>query len=81
MINIEVEKGGTENTQSLMRRFSKRMQGSRIMPRMRKIRFYSRPASPALKKRQALRKLERRAEYEKQVKLGKVVEQRRGSRR
>ncbi|MAF59321.1 MAG: 30S ribosomal protein S21 [Candidatus Pacebacteria bacterium] len=74
MINVEVVKNGTENSTSLIRRFTKRMQGSGILPRMRKNRFYTRPASQFLKQKRAVRKIERREKYEEMVKQGKVVE-------
>lgn len=74
MINVEVEKTATENTASLVRRFTKRMQRSGVLQRMRKNRFYNRAPSQFLKHKNALRKIERREKYEEQVKLGKVQE-------
>lgn len=74
MINVEVAKGANENTASLIRRFTKRVQGSGILPRVRSIRYWSRTKSEYAKKRRALRKLERRATFEELFKLGKIEE-------
>jgi len=72
MINVEVTKSNTENTTSLLRRFTKRVQGSGILPRVRSIRYWSRPESDFKKKKQTIRKIERREEFEKLYKQGKV---------
>ncbi|OGG54694.1 hypothetical protein A3D62_03345 [Candidatus Kaiserbacteria bacterium RIFCSPHIGHO2_02_FULL_49_11] len=83
MINIEVSKGPNENSASLIRRFTKRVQGAGILPRVRSIRYRARKASEYAKKKRALRKLTRRATYEELYKLGKISEQpvRRGRRK
>ncbi|NQV93215.1 30S ribosomal protein S21 [Candidatus Kaiserbacteria bacterium] len=82
MINVEVIKNTTENTTSLIRRFTKRVQGSGILPRVRSLRYFERPASEFKKKKQILRKIERREEFETLYKQGKVEERKgRGRRR
>jgi len=75
---LEIKRQGRETSQSLVRRFSKRMKQSGILLRARKERFYDRDKSHATKKKSALRREELRKEYEKQVKLGKVVERKQG---
>lgn len=70
---LEVKKQNRETTQSLVRRFTKAVQGSGILLRARKIRFKSREKSEGMKKRTALRRLTKKGEYEKLKKLGKVV--------
>lgn len=72
MINAEVSKKNNENTMSLVRRFTKRMQGSGALRRVRKIRYWDRPDSDFKKKQNALRKISRRAEFEKLYKQGKI---------
>ena len=72
MINVEVTKSNTENTTNLLRRFTKRVQGSGILPRVRNIRYWTRPESDFKKKKQTLRKIKRREEFEKLYKQGKV---------
>ena len=73
-VNVEVTKGGSENTASLMRRFTKRMQGSGVLPRVRSLRFYARPQSKFISKKKRLKKIARKATYEELIKLGKMQE-------
>jgi ribosomal protein S21 len=51
MINIEVERGANENSVSLLRRFTKRVQGAGVLPRVRSIRYASRNISEAVKRK------------------------------
>lgn len=73
-INVEVEKNNQESTANLMRRFTKRVQGSGIVPRMRKNRYYSRTKSPAVTRMAKLKKLAGKEKYETLLKLGKIQE-------
>jgi ribosomal protein S21 len=75
MINVQVEKQGTENSISVIRRFTKRVQGSGILRRARANRFYGRSASQLTKKKKALNGLNRRAKREELIKLGKISDQ------
>lgn len=68
---LEVKKQSRETSQSLVRRFGKRLQQSGILLRVRRSRFHKRAKSHQTKKRIALRKEELRKEYEKLKKLGK----------
>ncbi len=83
MINVEVVKNNNETSVSLIRRFTKRVQGAGIIPRVRGIRYSSRPVSKFSRKKRALKLLTRKATYERLSKLGKVVpnKRRRGGRR
>lgn len=69
---LEVKKQERETAQSLVRRFSRRIQQSGILLRARKTRFKARPKSRQAKKRAALRREELRKEYKKLKKLGKI---------
>lgn len=71
MINIEVEKNNNENNLSLLRRFTKRVQGSGILPRVRSIRYKSRKLSAYKTKMKTLKSIKRRKEIEELIKLGK----------
>ena len=71
---LEIKKQERETSQSLARRFGRRMQQSGILLRARKTRFRSRPKSRQAKKRAALRREELRKEYAKLKKLGKFHE-------
>ena len=70
--NVSVAKQSSESTTSLIRRFTKRVQGAGILRRSRKIRYHARAASKAVRKKQALKLLEKRAAYEELAKLGKL---------
>ncbi|MEK7088074.1 MAG: hypothetical protein AAB891_02220 [Patescibacteria group bacterium] len=81
-INVEVHKTGNESSLSLLRRFSKRVQGSGVLNRVRGLRYKVRNQSPLKKKMATLKFLEKRKEYEKLAKLGKApVEKKRRGRR
>lgn len=69
---LEVKKQSTESSQSLLRRFTKGIQRSGVLFKVRKNRFMKRPKSDQAKKRAALRREELRKEYEKLRKLGKL---------
>ena len=71
-INVEVKKNANESTSSLIRRFTKRVQGSGILPRVREITFRERPLSRLKRKRGTLKSIIRRKEIEHQKKLGKL---------
>jgi len=71
---LEILKQERETSQSLVRRFQKRIQQSGLLLRARKIRFRQRRKSEQMKKRAALRREELKKEYEKLKKLGKINE-------
>jgi len=71
-INAEVSKNPNENTVNLMRRFKRRVQGSGVLFKSRKIRFHVRPLSKAGKKTQALKRLRKMEKMEHLRKLGKI---------
>lgn len=70
-MGIEAKKQNRETSQSLIRRFSRKIQQSGILLRARRTRFRKRPKSQQMKKRAALRREEMKKEYEKMKKLGK----------
>jgi len=69
---IGVKKRDNESIQSLLRRFSRRVQQSGILIRTRRSRFYISPLTKRQKKLGALRRLKNRKEREKLYKLGKL---------
>lgn len=72
--NVQVEKNQSESTSNVIRRFTKRMQGAGIIPRIRKNRYYSRTKSGNVRKVAKLKKLVKKDAYEKELKLGKIQE-------
>ncbi len=73
-INAEVTKTGNESPLSLIRKFSRRVQGTGLVKNSRKIRYYEREKSKTVQKKRALKLIKRRADFKQQVKEGKVAE-------
>ncbi len=80
-ITASVKKTGSESTPSLIRRFSKRVQGSGVVRRAKSIRYHARTASKTKKKNSALRRIERVKDREEKERLGLIVPRTRGGRR
>ena len=76
MINVELTKNSNENNLGLIRRFSKKIKSSGIIPRMRSIRYNSRPESAFTKKKKALKTINKRVEIDELIKMGKMPEKR-----
>lgn len=74
MINAEVLKGGNESNVNLIRRFTKKVQGSGVLPRVRSIRYSQRKASEYVKKKKTLKVLKRREEIAELMRMGKMSE-------
>lgn len=81
MINVSVEKHGTENATALIRRFTKRVQGAGIIRRVKGARYTERPQSKLRRKKLAVRKIARREEYAEKERMGLIKEVVRGPRR
>lgn len=73
-VNIEVTKGSNENNLSVLRRFTKRVQGAGVLPRVRSIRYSERIKSENVKRAKTLSYLKRKTEMQELIKLGKVSE-------
>lgn len=73
-VNAEVQKSGNETALSLIRKFSRRVQGTGLIRNSRDRRYFARDTSKIVKKKRALKLLKRRAEYKKLVKEGKIAE-------
>ncbi len=63
-----------ENNASLLRRFSRKVMDTRIIQEVKGNRYNERKPSKLVVKNGAIRRIVRRAEYEKLKKLGKVTE-------
>ncbi len=73
-INAEVTKVGNESPLAVIRKFSRRVQGTGLIKNARKTRYYSRNASKTVQKKRALKLLKRRAEFKQLIKEGKMAE-------
>lgn len=74
MINVSVDRGNNENSVSVIKRFTRRVQGSGVLTRVRKIRFNERNKSEYVQKKQALKRLGKQKKVAELVKLGKITE-------
>ena len=72
MINVEVTRNANENALGVIRRFSRKMQGSGVIPRVRSLRATVRVQSHYKVKKRALTLMKRRAYVAEQIKLGKL---------
>lgn len=73
MINVNIEKNATESASSVLRRFTKKVQESGVLNRVRSIKYTERNLSFYKKKKKALEKIKRRDERETMIKLGKLT--------
>jgi ribosomal protein S21 len=69
---IEVKKNPNENNASVLRRFSRKIQESGIIQKVKGSRYNERKESRLKVKKSALKRMGRRKEIEKLRKLGKV---------
>ncbi|MFA7285244.1 MAG: 30S ribosomal protein S21 [Candidatus Paceibacterota bacterium] len=69
---IEVQKNPNENNASILRRFSRRVQESSIIQKVKKNRYNERTESKLKVKKGTLKRLTRRKEIDKLRKLGKI---------
>ena len=75
-INVQVEKNNNESSANVIRRFTKRVQGAGIIPKVRTGRYYARIKSGNVQRMAKLKQLGKKETYEKLLKLGKIPEQR-----
>lgn len=69
-MSLEVHKKIGENSQGLIRRFTKKVKQSGVLMRARKGRFFKRTKSKQMQQRAALRREELKIEYDNLKKLG-----------
>ncbi len=74
MINVEVQKNNNETPVNVLRRFTKRVQGSGVLNRVRSLRYSERIASKYVRKKRTLKSLRRKTERDRLVRLGKIAE-------
>ena len=82
MINVEISRNANENALSVIRRFTRKVQSSGVIPRVRSLRFSGRTQSPYKVQQRALKTLKRRSNLALLVKLGKApIKPERGARK
>ncbi len=70
---IEVSKNPNENNASILRRFSRRVQESGIIHKVKGSRYNERTESKLKTKKSALKRIQKRKEIEVLKKLGKIA--------
>ncbi len=71
-INVSVVKSGSENSMSLIRRFTKRVQGAGIVRKVKGIRYYSRAQSKNRRKMSALRRITKHSLLAERERMGLI---------
>ncbi|MEX2013902.1 MAG: hypothetical protein WD896_00925 [Parcubacteria group bacterium] len=74
MVNIEVIKGSNENNLSVLRRFTKRVQSSGVLPRVRSKRYAQRLPSRNTRRAKQVSYLKKKEVTAELIKLGKISE-------
>ncbi len=80
-IIAEVKKQGNESAAALIRRFTKRVQGTQALMKVREERYYERKMSKLKLKRRALVGMGKKVTYDRLKKLGKIPEKAPGDNR
>ncbi len=81
MVNIEVVKGANENNLSVLRRFTKRVQAAGVLPRVRSKRYSQRSPSRNTQRAKTIVHLKKKEVTAELIKLGKINEISKFSRR
>lgn len=71
-VNVSVVRHGSESSMSLIRRFSKRVQGAGIVRRVKGVRYHGRSQSKNRRRTSALRRIEKREKNADLERLGLV---------
>ena len=78
MINVEITKNANENNIGIIKRFTKKVQGSGILPKVRSKRYSQRDLSFYKVKKNTLKSIKRKAEIMELIKMGKMAERTEG---
>lgn len=81
MINVEITKNNNENNLGLMRRFSKKVKTSGVIKKVRSVRYNQRAISKFTRKKKALKTINKKAEIDEMIKMGKMPERKTFGRR
>lgn len=73
-VNVEINRNNNETSLSILRRFTKRVQGAGILPRVRSLRYHERVKSENVRKNKKLAKLKSWDEKLELIKLGKIID-------
>ena len=74
--NVEIKKNKNENNMSAIKRFTRKVQESGVLQRVRSTRYLEREKSSNVRKAKKLVSLKKKDVYDNLVKLGKISTQR-----
>jgi hypothetical protein len=74
--NVTVTAKEKENSMGLLKKFSQKMRSSGVVPRLKSLRYNDRELSFFKKKQEKLRKIDKLATLERDLKLGKKPKRR-----
>lgn len=74
MINAQVDKSGAESALSVIRKFSRKVQGTGLIQTVRGRRYYERKKSTTVTKKSALKRIARHEKRRELIKEGKLAE-------
>lgn len=77
-INVEINKKKNESNASVLKRFSRKVQESGVLKYTRTIRYADRAPSDFVKKKKKLKSINKTAEIQQKIKLGKITPKSRG---
>lgn len=75
-VNVQVTKNEKESSANVIRRFTKRLQNAGIVRRVRNQRYFEREKSNNVRRLARLKKLAKKETYERDLKLGRVIDKR-----
>jgi hypothetical protein len=78
MINVEITRNANENNLGLIKRFTKKVQGSGILPKVRSKRYSLRDLSFYKVKKNTLKNIKRKEEIMELIKMGKMTDRAEG---
>jgi hypothetical protein len=70
--NVEIKKGGKDNNATIIKKFTRKVQESGIIPRVKGLRYSERNLSAYVKKNKRLKSIKNKEVREEQIKLGKI---------
>lgn len=79
-INVEVSRKSSENNLSVLRRFSRKVQESKVINEVKGRRYAERNQSKNTKKKSKIKLLKKKVAIERLIKLGKLVNVKQGRR-
>ncbi len=70
--NVEIKKNKNENNMSVLRRFTRKVQESGVLQKVRSLRYDERAPSYTVRKKKKLASLQSKEKFDALVKLGKI---------